>query len=137
MFGEDTSLAIRLVFALIIILALIGGVVLVLRRFGLGNLGTMNMHGRQPRLAVMDVAHLDPRRKLIIVRRDTVEHLIMVGGPTDVVIETGIVRGQPAHAHDDKLIHPVMPAMPKMDIKPAAPKPVVTSTETKTDTPAI
>ena len=29
-------------------------------------------------------------RKLLLVRRDDVEHLILVGGPVDVVIETGI-----------------------------------------------
>lgn len=107
MFGEDMSLALGLILALVVILALIGFIALILRRFGLNRLGSMSLHGRQPRLSVMDVAHLDARRKLIIVRRDTVEHLIMVGGPNDVLIEQGIVRGQPATpGHDDKLAAP-------------------------------
>ncbi|HET6389810.1 hypothetical protein [Hyphomicrobium sp.] len=42
------------------------------------------------RLEVVDHANVDGRRKLILVRRDDVEHLIMTGGPVDVVIETGI-----------------------------------------------
>jgi hypothetical protein len=42
------------------------------------------------RLEVVEQASLDSRRKLVIVRRDNVEHLIMTGGPVDVVIETGI-----------------------------------------------
>jgi hypothetical protein len=42
------------------------------------------------RLDVVDSANVDGRRKLILVRRDDVEHLIMTGGPVDVVIETGI-----------------------------------------------
>ncbi len=52
---------------------------------------------RQPRLAVLDAAAIDTRRRLVLVRRDDVEHLIMIGGPTDVVIESRIVsQTQPA-----------------------------------------
>jgi flagellar protein FliO/FliZ len=43
-----------------------------------------------PRLAIVDHANVDGRRRLILVRRDDTEHLIMTGGPVDVVIETGI-----------------------------------------------
>ncbi len=46
---------------------------------------------RQPRLAVLDAAAVDTRRRLVLVRRDEVEHLIMIGGPTDIVIESRIV----------------------------------------------
>lgn len=42
------------------------------------------------RLGVVEAASVDGRRRLILVRRDNVEHLIMTGGPVDVVIETGI-----------------------------------------------
>jgi len=55
------------------------------------------------RLSVSEQFNLDNRRRLILVRRDNVEHLIMTGGPVDVVIETGI--GAPPHAgaghHDE------------------------------------
>ena len=50
---------------------------------------------RQPRLAVLDAAAVDTRRRLVLVRRDDVEHLIMIGGPTDIVIESRIVDGKP------------------------------------------
>ena len=58
---------------------------------------------RQPRLAVLDAAAIDTRRRLVLVRRDDVEHLIMIGGPTDVVIESRIAstaqpQAQPAIA---------------------------------------
>lgn len=46
---------------------------------------------RQPRLSVLDAAAVDTRRRLILVRRDDVEHLLMIGGPTDIVIESRIV----------------------------------------------
>jgi flagellar protein FliO/FliZ len=52
----------------------------------------------EPRLGISEQATLDSRRKLVLVRRDDVEHLIITGGPVDVVIETGIsvVRPEPA-----------------------------------------
>lgn len=44
----------------------------------------------EPRLGVLEQASVDRIRKLVLIRRDDVEHLIMTGGPVDVVIETGI-----------------------------------------------
>jgi flagellar protein FliO/FliZ len=51
---------------------------------------------RQLRVAVMDAASVDSRRRLILIRRDNVEHLLIIGGPTDVVVETNIMRGNVA-----------------------------------------
>ncbi|HPG02506.1 MAG TPA: flagellar biosynthetic protein FliO, partial [Rhodoblastus sp.] len=48
--------------------------------------------GRQQRLGVVDTHDIGAERQLIIVRRDNVEHLLMIGGPNDVVIEPAIVR---------------------------------------------
>src|SRR5262245_5395765 len=42
------------------------------------------------RLDIVEQANVDGRRRLMLIRRDDVEHLIMTGGPVDVVIETGI-----------------------------------------------
>lgn len=44
------------------------------------------------RLGVVEHASVDGRRRVILIRRDNVEHLIMTGGPVDVVIETGIAQ---------------------------------------------
>lgn len=51
--------------------------------------------GRQPRLSVTDAAVVDDKRRLVLVRRDNVEHLVMIGGPSDIVIEQNIVRTAP------------------------------------------
>jgi hypothetical protein len=48
---------------------------------------------RQPRLQVLDATAVDTRRRLVLVRRDNIEHLILIGGPTDIVVESGI--GEP------------------------------------------
>lgn len=79
----------RTIFALMFVLGLIGLLYMLVRlyaarRFGLGPLraGT--------RLAVVEMRPLDGRRRLVLVRRDEVEHLLLVGPERDVVIETGI-----------------------------------------------
>ncbi|RYE68218.1 MAG: flagellar biosynthesis protein FliO [Rhizobiaceae bacterium] len=51
---------------------------------------------RNPRLQVLDAAAVDARRRLVLIRRDGVEHLVMIGGPTDIVIETGIATNSPS-----------------------------------------
>lgn len=59
---------------------------------------TKPLFGPRPekRLAVVDQSNIDGRRKLVLVRRDQTEHLIMIGGPVDIVVETGIRSGEPA-----------------------------------------
>jgi flagellar protein FliO/FliZ len=47
---------------------------------------------RQPRLGLVDAFSLDGQRQLVLVRRDNVEHLIMIGGPNDVLVEGQINR---------------------------------------------
>jgi hypothetical protein len=95
LFGAEMPLAVRFFLAFLIVLGLIGATAWAVRRFGAGRLGA-NTRGRQPRLAVIDYASVDGRRRLILVRRDNVEHLLMIGGPTDVVVEPNIVRATSA-----------------------------------------
>jgi hypothetical protein len=77
------------------VLALIGVVAWLIRRFASNRLGANTQRGRMPRLAVIDAAAVDGRRRLVLVRRDNVEHLLMIGGPTDIVVEPNIVRAMP------------------------------------------
>jgi hypothetical protein len=51
-----------------------------------------------PRLDVVEQSNVDGRRRLLLIRRDDVEHLIMTGGPVDMVIETGIKPERPRQA---------------------------------------
>ena len=93
----DLSTPVRAILALILVVGLIGLVVWLVRRFNTDRLGNASARGRQPRLAVIDAAAVDGRRRLVLIRRDNVEHLLMIGGPTDVVVELNIVRaGAPA-----------------------------------------
>jgi flagellar protein FliO/FliZ len=47
---------------------------------------------RQRRLDIVDTFELGRERQLVIVRRDNVEHLLMIGGPNDVLVEGAIAR---------------------------------------------
>ncbi|MCP3465149.1 MULTISPECIES: flagellar biosynthetic protein FliO [unclassified Bradyrhizobium] len=84
------------ILAFIVVLALIGLAAWLVRRFATNRLGANTQRGRMPRLAVIDAAAVDGRRRLVLVRRDNVEHLLMIGGPTDIVVEPNIVRAAPS-----------------------------------------
>lgn len=87
---------ITFIVAFIVVLALIGVAAWLVRRFATTRLGANTQRGRMPRLAVIDAAAVDGRRRLVLVRRDNVEHLLMIGGPTDIVVEPNIVRAAAA-----------------------------------------
>jgi flagellar protein FliO/FliZ len=84
------------IFSFLAVLALIGVAAWLVRRFAGNRLGANTNRGRMPRLAVIDAAAVDGRRRLVLVRRDNIEHLLMIGGPTDIVVESNIVRAMPA-----------------------------------------
>ncbi|WP_448952899.1 hypothetical protein [Labrys neptuniae] len=75
-------------------LLLVVGVVLMLiwRAINRPSLGG-GKSGRQSRLGVVDSYGVGTRQ-LVLVRRDNVEHLIMIGGPNDVVVESSILRAR-------------------------------------------
>ncbi|UVF21165.1 hypothetical protein HPT29_008605 [Microvirga terrae] len=96
LFGIEASRAVQfaIAFAIILILLVLFGV--VFRKLTGARLmmpGSDRGRGsRQPRLGIVDVYDLDRQRQLLLLRRDNVEHLLLIGGPNDVVIETNIVR---------------------------------------------
>jgi len=101
LFGAEGSLVVRFVVAFVIVLALIGLTFWLIRRFGTARVGAAAQRGRQPRLAVIDAAPVDGRRRLVLIRRDNVEHLLLTGGPSDLVVEQNIVRAVPVNPPRD------------------------------------
>ncbi len=88
----DTDTTILAVAGFLFVIALIALMAWGFKTFVMpsGRSGAGFLRGRDKRLAVVETASVDARRKLILLRRDDVEHLIMTGGPVDVLIETGI-----------------------------------------------
>jgi flagellar protein FliO/FliZ len=94
-FGIETSPAVQYLIAFMIIFVLLAIFALVLRRITGGKLklaGQERGRTRQPRLGIVDIYDLDRQRQLVLLRRDNVEHLLLIGGPNDVMVETNIVR---------------------------------------------
>jgi flagellar protein FliO/FliZ len=96
-FGSDGSPIVQYVVIFAVIFAALAAIVFTVRRLtgrSLALPGRAGSRGRQPRLGIVDVYELDRARQLILLRRDNVEHLLLVGGPNDVVVERNIQRNQ-------------------------------------------
>lgn len=72
------------------LLIALGGLAFWIMRQSLGAGGVMFFQPKQRRLGLVESTSVDGRRRLLLVRRDNVEHLILTGGPVDVLLETGI-----------------------------------------------
>jgi len=84
------DLYIRFLIALLVVLGLIAALAYLMRRFGPRGMMAL-ASGRGSRLSVIEVAPLDARRRLVLVRRDNVEHLLLLGATGDLVVEAGHV----------------------------------------------
>lgn len=74
---------VRAVVALIATLALIGLAAYAARRFGMLQPGAK---GKTRRMSVVESLMLDPRRRLILVKLDGREHLLLLSPAGDVVV---------------------------------------------------
>ncbi|MGL5735197.1 MAG: hypothetical protein ACRCYS_10065, partial [Beijerinckiaceae bacterium] len=92
LFGDNVSAYVQYAVAFVTILILLLLLAYILRLVTRRRLGGTVPRGRAPRLGVVEVFDLDNQRRLILLRRDNVEHLVMIGGPTDVVVESAFVR---------------------------------------------
>ncbi|HUH84437.1 MAG TPA: flagellar biosynthetic protein FliO [Stellaceae bacterium] len=81
----------QFVLALAFVLALIVALAYVVRRFGLG--GRFVVSGGKRRLAIIEVLPLDTKRRLVLLSRDGVEHLVLLGATSDLLIECGSAGG--------------------------------------------
>ncbi|MFI4996531.1 MAG: hypothetical protein ACHQAQ_12205, partial [Hyphomicrobiales bacterium] len=120
--------------AIIVIAAILYWVIRWMLSRGVNISGDGTQRGRRSRLGVIDAFDVDRQRRLILLRRDNVEHLVMIGGPNDVLIESTIrrlvaqgargatVAGQPAASGPAV----AQPLAPQRDLapQPAQPLPV-------------
>ena len=107
------AFALLLLFVFLAIVRLLGRL-----RGGTFVLGGRN---RRTRLAVMDATAIDSRRRLVLVRRDDVEHLILIGGPTDVVVEQDIHLVPKSARNTEPRSAPEPAAAPAIAPRPSTP----------------
>lgn len=96
--------------ALVFVLALIGLLAWLAKRFGVA--GALARPQASRRLSVIESLPLDARHRLILVRRDTVEHLVMLGAGGDSLIEAGI---EPPPEPAKSKVVPLRPAAGRPD----------------------
>lgn len=74
---------------LLIVLGLIALVTLAARKFGMVP-KVDRKPGSPKRLSVSDVMSIDAKRRLVLVKRDDQEHLLLLGPERDLVVEQNI-----------------------------------------------
>ncbi|HEX7006158.1 MAG TPA: flagellar biosynthetic protein FliO [Alphaproteobacteria bacterium] len=85
----DYDVFLRFLVALVFVLGLIGLLAWAARRFGLAG-RVAARPGRRHRTLVVEATAVDAKRRRVLVRRDDVEHLVLLGPANDLVIERGI-----------------------------------------------
>lgn len=93
---------IRFLLALVFVIGLIGVAATMARRMGLGFPAAALKKSANRRLSVVEAAPLDGRRRMILIRRDDTEHLILLGPNSEVVVESGIKAKPETAEPEDK-----------------------------------
>jgi flagellar protein FliO/FliZ len=83
----DTISYLKFFFALLFVLGLIGGLAILAKRFGIGNKGPL-FNRKNHTLSIIETLQLDSKRRIITVRRDSTEYLILLGIGTDILLDT-------------------------------------------------
>jgi flagellar protein FliO/FliZ len=81
--------------ALVVVLGLIGVLSWAGRRFGMEMPFLSRHKGGPRRISVIESTSVDGKHRLVLVKRDQVEHLLMLDPTGAVVVESNIVKGQP------------------------------------------
>jgi len=124
-FGGPENTFVNTMLALGIVLVLIVLGVWVLRAVTQPS-GTI-ARGRAKRLALVETLAVDSRRKLLLVKRDDTEYLLLVGGTQDVLVETGMPAPAPQPV-------PARPAPATARQRPGRPSPAAPQTPVVAET---
>ena len=84
---------IRFILALVFVVSLIGLASVAAKRVGLTpRITPKGQKGR--RLAIVEIASIDGKRRLVLIRRDRTEHLLLLGTNSESVVESGFSRAR-------------------------------------------
>lgn len=95
----DGTQIFRLIAALTFVLALMIGLNLAMRR--VQNRAGIGL-GQKRRLKIVEITPLDGRRRLVLLRRDDREHLVILSTTGETVVETGIIPPTDSEPDDKK-----------------------------------
>ncbi len=85
----DYALYLRAILSLVFVLGLLLALSWALKRFNLvaGGVPLANRN-KARRMKIIEILPLDARRRLVLVRRDDMEHLVLLGGTQEIVVES-------------------------------------------------
>ena len=81
----------RFLVALVFVLGLIAALTIAAKRVGLSPRATRATPGGKKRLSIVEVMAVDAKRRLVLVRRDDREHLVLLGADRDLLVESNVV----------------------------------------------
>lgn len=92
----DTVDPARFLFASFVVLALLALFAIILKRYGNKFSGAKMFAINQTsgRIAILETQYIDPKSKLLLIKRDDIEHLVLIGDGKATVIESGIKRNE-------------------------------------------
>ena len=124
--GESNYLTMLIALAIVVVLIVLAVWLIKLVGDATRSVG----RGRNRRLMVVDSIAIDNKRQAVIVRRDDTEHLIVIGGPNDLVVEIGFEAPpvqQPQRPARQKVAEPRPAAAPTPAVAPESSRPATTS----------
>ena len=86
----EFSSYIRFLLALIFVIGLIGAFAVIARRMGFGFPNIAIKKSANRRLLVEEVIPIDGRRRIVLIKRDNTEHLILLSSNNEIIIENNI-----------------------------------------------
>ncbi len=81
---------IRYLAALVIVLGMIAALAWLARRYGLGGAVAGKSRHANKRLGVQEAMAIDGKHRLVLLRRDDTEHLVILSGDGATVVESGL-----------------------------------------------
>jgi len=87
----DLDTYFRFLIGLVFVLGLILTLAWAARRLNLIPGAIKLAKSGQRRLAIVEISAVDAKHRLVLVRRDNVEHLLLLGPTSESIVETGII----------------------------------------------
>ena len=85
----DSVSYLKFFFALLFVLGLIGGFALLAKKFGMGNRGPTR-RGKGARLSIVESMQVDGKRRVVLIRCDKKDYMLLLGGAIELVIEDNL-----------------------------------------------
>ncbi len=91
--------------ALLFVIGLIILIAIGVRRFGIGIPIPKNSKTTKKRISVLEVAPIDIKRKLILIKCDDNEHLLLLGANSETIIHSSIKKISSSKNHSKNLLN--------------------------------